>query len=58
MLVLSRHVDETICIGNDVRVTILSVQGDKVRVGIEAPREMPVHREEVFNAIREREDKQ
>lgn len=48
MLVLTRQVKESIVIGNDIVVTILAVQGDQVRVGITAPREVPVHREEVF----------
>lgn len=51
MLVLSRAVDEAIVIGADVRVTVTRISGDKVRLGIEAPREVTVHREEVYNAI-------
>lgn len=51
MLVLSRKRDEKVMIGDDVVITIVDIRGDKVRLGIEAPRETPVHREEIFNAI-------
>lgn len=51
MLVLSRRRDETIMIGNDVKITIVDIRGEKVRVGIEAPNEVPVHRQEVYDAI-------
>ena len=58
MLVLSRKQNETITIGQDIRITIVDIRGDKVRVGIEAPREVPVHREEVWAAIqRDGEDR-
>jgi len=52
MLVLSRHQDESIMIGDDVVVTIVAIRGDKVRLGIEAPQEIPVHRQEVYDAIK------
>jgi carbon storage regulator len=51
MLVLSRHRDESIMIGDDVVVTIVDIRGDKVRLGIEAPQDIPVHRQEVYEAI-------
>ena len=51
MLVLSRQRDESIMIGDNVVVTIVDIRGDKVRLGIEAPGEIPVHRQEVFEAI-------
>ena len=51
MVVLSRQRDESIIIGDNVVVTIVDVRGDKVRLGIEAPREIPVHRREVYEAI-------
>ena len=51
MLVLSRHRDESIMIGDDVVVTIVDIRGDKVRLGIEAPSDVPVHRQEVYEAI-------
>ena len=52
MLVLSRHRDESIMIGDDVVVTIVDIRGDKVRLGIEAPKEVSVHRREVYDAIK------
>lgn len=51
MLVLSRHVDERIFIGDDIIITVVAIRGDKVRIGVDAPAHMPVHREEVRNAI-------
>ena len=51
MLVLSRQRDESIIIGDNVVVTVVDVRRDKVRLGIEAPREIPVHRREVYEAI-------
>lgn len=57
MLVLSRQKDESIMIGDDVEVTIVDVRGDKVRLGITAPKEVPVHRKEVYEAI-QREKKE
>jgi len=50
MLVLSRLRDETIVIGDDIRITVVDVRGDKVRLGIEAPRDVPVDRQEVHEA--------
>jgi len=59
MLVLSRQKDESIVIGDDVEVTIVDVRGDKVRLGITAPKSIPVHRREVYDAIqREKKEKQ
>lgn len=56
MLVLSRQNDETIMIGDDIEVTVVDIRGDKVRLGITAPKKVPVHRKEVHEAIkRERE---
>lgn len=51
MLVLSRQRDESIIIGDNIVVTIVDVRGDKVRLGIDAPSEIPVHRREVYEAI-------
>lgn len=51
MLVLTRHVHQSIVIGHDVVVTVLEVHGDQVRLGITAPKEIQVHREEVFAAL-------
>lgn len=52
MLVLSRGRDETIWIGDDIKITVVDIRGDKVRIGIEAPRTTPVHRDEVYKAIK------
>jgi carbon storage regulator len=57
MLVLSRQRDESIIIGDNIVVTIVDIRGDKVRLGINAPTEIPVHRQEVYEAIR-RENRQ
>ena len=51
MLVLSRQRDESIIIGDNIVVTIVDIRGDKVRLGIQAPTEVPVHRREVYEAI-------
>ena len=52
MLVLSRTRDEQIVIGDDIIITVVEIRGDKVRLGVEAPRETPVHRNEVYEAIK------
>lgn len=58
MLVLSRQRDESIMIGDDVEIIIVDVRGDKVRLGITAPKSVPVHRREIYDAIqREKADK-
>lgn len=51
MLVLSRQRDETIMIGDDVQITVVDIRGDKVRLGITAPKSVAVHRREVYDAI-------
>ena len=51
MLVLSRQRDESIIIGDDIIITVVDIRGDKVRLGIQAPTEIPVHRQEVYEAI-------
>jgi carbon storage regulator len=51
MLVLSRKKNESIVINNDVVVTVVEIRGDKVRLGIVAPKDVPVHRQEVYDAI-------
>ena len=56
MLVLSRKKDESIIIGEAVTVTVIEVRGDKVRLGIDAPRDVPVHRQEVADQIRAARD--
>ncbi len=55
MLVLSRKKNESIVINNDITVTVVEIRGDKVRLGIVAPKEVPVHRQEVYDAIHGRE---
>ncbi len=57
MLVLSRHRDESIMIGDEIVVTIVDIRGDKVRLGIEAPQDIPVHRQEVYEAIKRENQK-
>jgi carbon storage regulator len=52
MLILTRRVGETVMIGNDVTVTILGVKGNQVRVGINAPKNVAVHREEIYERIK------
>jgi len=53
MLVLSRHRDETIMLGDDIELTVVDIRRDKVRIGITAPAHIPVHRKEVYDAIME-----
>ena len=55
MLILTRRVGETLMIGDDITVTVLSVKGNQIRIGVNAPRELPVHREEVYERIRSAE---
>ena len=52
MLILTRRVGETVMIGNDITVTILGVKGNQVRVGINAPKDVAVHREEIYERIK------
>jgi carbon storage regulator len=58
MLVLSRQKDESIIIGDNVEVTIVDIRGDKVRLGITAPKDIPVHRREVYEAIQREKENQ
>jgi len=51
MLILTRRVGETLIIGDDVRITLLGVKGNQIRVGIDAPKEVSVHREEIYDRI-------
>ncbi len=55
MLVLSRKKNESIVINNDITIVVVEIRGDKVRLGVEAPIEVPVHRREVYDAIRRNE---
>ena len=55
MLVLTRRVNETLMIGDDVTLTVLGVKGNQVRIGVNAPREVAVHREEIYDRIKTEE---
>jgi len=56
MLVLTRRIGETITIGDDIRLTILGIKGNQTRIGIEAPKEVEVHRLEIFERIQREKD--
>jgi len=53
VLILTRRVNETLMIGDDIAVTVVGINGNQVRLGVNAPKEVPVHREEIFNRIRQ-----
>lgn len=52
MLILTRRINETLNIGDDVQVTVLGIKGNQVRIGIDAPRDVPVHREEIYRKVK------
>ncbi len=56
MLILTRRIGESVYIGDDVRLTVLGVRGTQVRIGINAPKEVPVHREEIYYRIKHEQD--
>ena len=56
MLILTRRVGETLMIGNEVTVTVLGVKGNQVRIGVNAPKDVAVHREEIYERIKREED--
>jgi len=56
MLILTRRVGETLMIGDDVAVTVLGVKGNQVRIGVKAPKDVSVHREEIYERIQEEQE--
>ena len=56
MLILTRRVGETLNIGDDVQVTVLGIKGNQVRIGVNAPKEVPVHREEIYERIKKEKE--
>ena len=58
MLVISRHRNESIMIGDDIQIVVVEIRGDKVRLGIDADKEVPIHRKEVYEAIKRNEEGQ
>ena len=58
MLILTRKANETLTVGNDVTVTILGIKSNQVRIGVNAPKEVPVHREEVYNRIKDEQQQE
>lgn len=56
MLVLTRHSGEAIMIGDDVVITVLGIRGNQIRIGIKAPKDVPVHREEIYDRIKKEKE--
>ena len=56
MLILTRRIGESVFIGDEIRLTILGVRGTQVRIGINAPKDVPVHREEIYHRIQHEDD--
>ena len=55
MLILTRRINETLMVGDDVTVTVLGISGNQVRIGVNAPRSVPVHRQEIYEKIKQKE---
>ncbi|HIG92340.1 MAG TPA: carbon storage regulator CsrA [Methylococcaceae bacterium] len=58
MLILTRRVGETLMIGDEVKVTVLGVKGNQVRIGVDAPRDVTVHREEIYDRIKKEKEQE
>ncbi len=58
MLILTRRIGETLMVGDDVTITVLGVRGNQVRIGVNAPRRVAVHREEIYQRIRKEEEEE
>lgn len=58
MLILTRRIGETLMVGDDISITVLNVKGNQVRIGVNAPKEVPVHREEIYERIRKEREAQ
>jgi len=58
VLILTRRIGETVNIGDDIRVTVLGVKGNQVRLGVDAPKHIPVHREEVYERIKNEQEQE
>ncbi|OOF78921.1 carbon storage regulator [Rodentibacter caecimuris] len=56
MLILTRKVGESVLIGDDISITVLSVRGNQVKLGVQAPKEVSVHREEIYQQIKKKQD--
>ncbi len=55
MLILTRRANESLMIGDDIKITVLGIKGNQVRIGIDAPKDVPVHREEIYQRIKDEE---